>query len=102
MINRLYQQISLDSTFDEASSLTSIFQKGIIISLSHAEQQVSLSQLEDADQFDKPPKDKTLQKICYDKIMKPSLDAYIFQLQTKADAPGPDLLQKFAALTDKA
>lgn len=78
-----------------------LFQK-IITSLRPIAQQLPLSQLDEADQFDKPPKDKTLQKICYDKIMKPSLDAYIFQLQTKADAPGPDLLQKFIALTDKA
>ena len=45
----------------------------------------------------KPPKDKALQKKCYDKIMKPSLDAYIFQLQTKADALGPD--QSYAKMT---
>ena len=59
---RLFQQTSLDGVFDEATSLTSIFQK--VISLSPAEQQASLSQLEDADQFDKPPKEKTLQKVC--------------------------------------
>ena len=80
--------IGCDGVFDEATSLTSIFQK--VISLSPAEQQASLSQLEDADQFDKPPKEKTLQKVCYDKMMKPSLEAYTLQLQVKADAPGPD------------
>ena len=60
---RSFQQVSLDSTFDEATSLTSIFQK--VISLRPTVQQATLSQLEDADQFDKPPKEKTLQKVCY-------------------------------------
>ena len=89
---RLYQQISLDSTFDEATSLTSIFQK--VISLRPNEQQTSLSQTDDADQFYKPPKEKTLQKVCYDKTMKPALTAFHSQLQIEADSPGPN--QQFA------
>ena len=89
-----FQQASLDRTFDEADSLTSIFQK--VISLRPTVQQPTLSQIEDADQFDKPPKEKTLQKVCYDKMMKPALDAYTLQLQAKADAPGPD--QHFAKI----
>ena len=89
---RLFKQISLDSTFDEATSLTSIFQK--VISLRPNEQQTSLSQTEDADQFYKPPKEKTLQKVCYDKMMKPALIAFHSQLQIEADSPGPN--QQFA------
>ena len=82
----MFQQVSLDGTFDEATSLTSIFQK--VIGLRPIAQQLPLSQLEEADQFDKPPTEKTLQKVCYDKMMKPSLEAYTFQLQVKADTPG--------------
>ena len=82
---RLFQQISLDDTFDEATSLTSILQK--VISLRPIDQQIPLSQLEEADLFQKPPKEKTLQKVCYDKMMKPSLDAYTFQLQSRHAGP---------------
>ena len=98
----MFQQVSLDGTFDEA---TSIFQR--VINLRPIAQQLPLSQLEEADQFDKPPKEKTLQKVCYDKMMKPSLDAYNFQLQTKADIPGPDqhfaktMFQNFLDLSNK-